>query len=134
MLVPYIWFIANCLYNLSLPDTTGLSGESKGYAEGYLLITVIPALLSAVGLIGSLLVSRISKAPGILMIIAGAIIILFPASSLALSLLLKVHVDTLITYIPPLMVLAAGILALVSRTKTATTSQKSSVEKSEDTL
>lgn len=117
MLLQYLWLIGSCIYSLQLPDTTSLSGESKGYAGGFLILSLLPALLSAIGLAGSLLVLKKRLAAGILMIVSGTLIVLFPGSSIAFPFMFGGQVPVQLSFIPPLMVLAAGVLSLISGSK-----------------
>ncbi len=56
-LLPNLISMASYIYTLTLPDE-GLHFEAKGYASGFLVMTILPCILSAVGFTSSFFVRR----------------------------------------------------------------------------
>ncbi len=120
-LLPNLISMASYIYTLTLPDE-GLHFEAKGYASGFLVLTIVPCLLSAVGFTSSFFVRRKPLLTGVLMITSGMLMtILIPISYFGISAMAEPTIimnDTLflcLIDITPLMLTAAGILSIVYR-------------------
>lgn len=109
-------------YTLILPDE-GLHFEAKGYASGFLVMTILPCILSATGFISGFFVRRKQLLTGVLMITCGFLMtVLMPLSYITIEeiiyengTIINVDIALYLIRIPPLMLTAAGILSIVHR-------------------
>jgi len=75
-LLPWLVVVAECAYAFALPATDFYSREGQGYAYGFLIISLVPTLIAAVGLTGSFLVRKKHILAGIMLIASGALLLL----------------------------------------------------------
>lgn len=120
ILLPCLVFIAQSIYTLSLPDTTPLSWESKGYTYGFMMMSIIPAVIAAVGFAGSFFVRKKHVLAGVLMIVCGVMLLIPPAfyiSGLVYAMLTDATTASItwLSAIPALLLIFAGILSLLYR-------------------
>lgn len=112
-LLPCLVYIVQCAYTLSLPDTTPLSWETKGYTFGFMTISFVPAFLAAVGFIGSFFVHKKHILAGVMMVASGALILVI--SPFTSVMIFDSPVLRWLYTIFSLLLIAAGILALIPR-------------------
>lgn len=105
-LLPYLYFMGQCVYTLLLPDA-GLHFESKGYASGFLILSIFPSVVAAVGLVGGLIVRKKPVLGAVLMIASGA---LLPCVAPLNWMLIP----------GPVLMVVSGILALIAKESSST--------------
>jgi len=118
-LLPYIFTIFLCISTLARPDNQ-VHFESQGYAYGFLMLSSVPALFAAAGFIGSFFVRKKHTLSGVMMTTSGMFLLLtrMPIASLGLGILTTdtaEYIETVgyILHIPPLLLIATGVLSLV---------------------
>ena len=118
-LLPNLISIALYVYVLLLP----MHSEAQGYSLGFLIITILPCLVSAAGFISSFLVRKKPFLTGILMMTCGLLmVVLTPISYIAIEemmydngIIVNTNIALWLIRIPPLMLTVAGIFSIVYR-------------------
>ncbi len=121
-LLPNLISMALYTYTLTLPDE-GLHFEAKGYASGFMVMTILPCILSATGFISGFFVRRKPLLTGVLMITCGFLMtVVMPISYVSIEemiyengIIINADIALCLIRIPPLMLTAAGVLSIVHR-------------------
>jgi hypothetical protein len=106
-LLPCLYVIGECIYTFTLPDSA-VHFETKGYASAQFIFSLIPAFIAAFGAAGALLARKKSRLGPALMIASGLLLFI---TMIPVSVTLGIWIE----YVPPLILISAGMLALISR-------------------
>lgn len=115
-LLPYLLFLAKYV-SLNLT----FHFESDKFASGFLVVCLVPMLITLAGLIGIFLVRKKHTLAGVLMLASGILTIGFPSILYTMLLgtraipLMNNPVLVWLQKLPQLLLIAAGVLALLYR-------------------